>query len=53
MLKKIQELIHEDNRQPIHELAGTVGISYGVGKKIITENVNMHHIAAKFASPTL
>jgi hypothetical protein len=27
---KIRELIHEDHRRTIHELADTVGISYGV-----------------------
>jgi hypothetical protein len=32
----------------IHELADTVGISYGVCQGILTENLNMHHIAAKF-----
>jgi transposase len=30
MLKKIRELINEDRRRTIHEVADTVGISYGV-----------------------
>jgi hypothetical protein len=46
-LKKIRELIHEDLRQTIHELADTVGISYGVCQGILTENLNMHRIATK------
>jgi hypothetical protein len=29
-VEKIQELIHEDRRQTIHELAHIGGISYGV-----------------------
>jgi hypothetical protein len=32
----------------MHELAGAVGISYGVCQEILTENLNMRHIAAKF-----
>jgi hypothetical protein len=38
---KIQELIHENHCQTIHELADTVGISYGVWQEIVTENLNM------------
>jgi hypothetical protein len=45
---KIQELIHEDLHRTIHELADTIGISYGVCQEMLTENFNMHHIAAKF-----
>jgi hypothetical protein len=52
-VEKIQELIWEDRRQTIHELADTVGISYGVFLEILTENLNMRCIAAKFVSPTL
>jgi hypothetical protein len=29
-VENIRELIHEDHRRTIHELADTVGISYGV-----------------------
>jgi hypothetical protein len=32
----------------IHELADTTGISYGVCQEILTDNLNMRHIAAKF-----
>jgi ribosomal protein S25 len=48
MLKKIRELIHEDHCRTIHELADTVGISYGVCQEILTENLNVRSIAAKF-----
>jgi hypothetical protein len=44
-VEKIRELIHEDHRRTIHELADTVGISYGVYQEILTENLNMCHIA--------
>jgi hypothetical protein len=37
-VEKIQELINEDCRRTIHELADTVWISYGVFKEILTEN---------------
>jgi hypothetical protein len=44
-VEKIQELLHEICRQTIHDLAVTAGISYGVCQEILTENLNMHHIA--------
>jgi hypothetical protein len=40
-VEKICELIHEDRRQTIHELADTSGISYKVCQEILTENLNM------------
>jgi hypothetical protein len=43
---KIREFFHHDHRCTIHELAGTVGISYGV-YKILPENLNMQSIATK------
>jgi hypothetical protein len=47
-VEKIRERIHEDCLRTIHELADTVGISYGVCQEILTESLNMHRIAAKF-----
>jgi hypothetical protein len=44
----IRELIHEDRRRTIYELADTTGISYRVCQEILTENLNMCRIAAKF-----
>jgi bacterioferritin-associated ferredoxin len=44
-VEKIQELINRDCHQTIHELADSVGINCGVCKEILTENLNMHHIA--------
>jgi hypothetical protein len=47
-VEKIRELIHKDRRRTIRELADTAGISYGVCQDILTENLNMSRIAAKF-----
>jgi hypothetical protein len=47
-LKKSWELVHKDHRWTIHELADTFGISYGVCQEILTENLKMRHIVAKF-----
>jgi hypothetical protein len=47
-VEKIRELIPKDHHQTTHELTDTVGISYGVCQEILTENLNMHRIAAKF-----
>jgi predicted transcriptional regulator YdeE len=49
-VEKILELIHEDHRQTIHELADTIGIryEYGVCQEVLTENLNVHYIAVKF-----
>jgi hypothetical protein len=44
-VEKIRELIHEDRRRTTHELADTVGISYGACQEILTENFNMRRIA--------
>jgi hypothetical protein len=40
-VEKIWQLIHKHHRRTIHELADTVGISYGVCQEIWTENLNM------------
>jgi hypothetical protein len=47
-VEKIRELIHEDHCGTIHVLADTAGISNGVCQEMLTENSNMHHIAAEF-----
>jgi transposase len=44
-VEKIRELIREERCRTIHELADTVGISYGVFQGILTENLNMCRIA--------
>jgi ribosomal protein S25 len=47
-VEKVRELIHEDRHRTIYELADTVGISYGVCRDVLPENLNVRHIAAKF-----
>jgi ribosomal protein S25 len=44
-VEKIRELINEDRCLTVHELADTVGISYGVCQEILAENLNVCHIA--------
>jgi hypothetical protein len=44
-VEKITELIHEDRRRTIHELADTAGINYGVCQGILKEHLNMRRIA--------
>jgi histone-lysine N-methyltransferase SETMAR len=46
--ENIRELIHEDCRWTIHELADTTGISYGVCQEILRENLHMRCIDSKF-----
>jgi hypothetical protein len=52
-VEKIWELIHEDRCRTIHELADTVGISYGVCQEILTDNLNMRSTARKFVPQLL
>jgi hypothetical protein len=47
-VEKNQELVHEYRRRTIHKVTNTTGISYGVSQEILTENLNMRCIAAKF-----
>jgi [histone H3]-lysine36 N-dimethyltransferase SETMAR len=44
----IRDLILEDNRLTIRELADDVGISYGTCQSILTETLEMRRVAAKF-----
>jgi ribosomal protein S25 len=44
-VEKIRKLIQEYRPRTIHELTDTTGISYGVCQEILTENLNMCHIA--------
>jgi bacterioferritin-associated ferredoxin len=44
-VEEIQELIREDHRRTIHELADTTGINYGVCQEILSENLNKHRTA--------
>jgi hypothetical protein len=52
-VEKIRELTHKGRYQKIHEFADTAGISYGICQEILTENLNMRHIAVRFVPLTL
>ena len=44
----IRRLVHEDRRRTIKDIAAIVYVSYGTMQTILTCDLNMHHIAAKF-----
>jgi len=45
---RIQELIRQDQRWTIHDIAEEVGIGYGTCQQVLMEELGMHHVAAKF-----
>jgi hypothetical protein len=44
----IKELLHQDRRRTIHDIAEEVGIGYGICQRVLTKEVAMHRFAAKF-----
>jgi len=47
-VETIRWLVHEDRRRTIKEIAAIVNVSYGTVQTILTCNLNMHRVAAKF-----
>ena len=45
---RVQEVIQANRRLTIHELSVEVGVSYGTCQAILTQDLNMRHVAAKF-----
>jgi hypothetical protein len=45
---KLQQLACEDRCQTTHDLAVEMGIGYGTCQQILTVELGMHHVAAKF-----
>ena len=45
---RIQELVIQDQRRTIHDIAEEVGIGYGTSQRVLTEELGMHRVAAKF-----
>lgn len=45
---KIREVVHEDRWRTIQDTANIVNVSYGTAQAILTSDLNMHCIAAKF-----
>jgi len=50
---RIQELLRQDRRRTIHDIAEKVGIGYGTFQQVLTEEFGMHSVAAKFTSRIL
>jgi len=50
---QVQAAVNQDRRHTIHDLCEEVGIGYGSCQRILTEQPNMHRIAAKFVSRVL
>jgi response regulator of citrate/malate metabolism len=48
----ILELVHQDGRWTIHDIAEEVGICYGTCQRVLTKELGMHHVTAKFV-PTI
>ena len=45
---RVRELIRANQRLTIHELSVEVGVSYGTCQAILTQDLNMRRVAAKF-----
>jgi histone-lysine N-methyltransferase SETMAR len=47
-VEQIQELVHADHQRTINDTADIVGVSYGSVQTILTSELNMRCVAAKF-----
>jgi len=45
---RIQELVHQDRCQTIEDIVEEVGMGYGTCQWVLTEELSMHHVTAKF-----
>jgi len=45
---RIQQLIRLDQRRTICDIAEEVGVGYGTCQRVLTEELGMDHVAAKF-----
>jgi len=45
---RIQELIRQDRRRTIRHIAEEVEVGYGACQRVLTEELGMHRVAAKF-----
>ena len=52
-LEQVRATVNQDRRRTIHDLCVEVGICYGSCQRILTEQLNMHRIAAKFVPRVL
>ena len=47
-VEEVRAAANQDRRRTIHDLCAEVGMNYGSCQRILTEQLNMHRIAAKF-----
>jgi len=52
-LEQIRAAVNQVRRRTMHDLCAEVGIGYGFCQPILTEQLNMHRIAAKFVPRVL
>ena len=52
-MEQVRTAVNQDRRRTIHDLCAEVGIGYGSCKRVLTEQLNMHRIAAKFVPRVL
>ena len=52
-VEQVRAAVNQDRRHTIHDLCAEVGIGYGSCQRILTEQLNMHRIAAKFVPRAL
>ena len=45
---RIEELIRQDRRRTIRDIAEEVEVGYGTCQRVLTEELGMHRVAAKF-----
>ena len=50
---QVRAAVNQDRRRTTHDLCAEVGIGYGPCQRILTEQLNMHQIAAKFVPRVL
>jgi histone-lysine N-methyltransferase SETMAR len=50
---RIQEFVRQDRHQTIHDTAEVVGIGCGTCQRVLTEELGMHRVAAKFVPSIL
>ena len=52
-VERIKQLVRQDRRRTIHDIAEEVGIGYGTCQRVLTEEMGVHRVAAKFVPRTL
>ena len=52
-VEQVRAAVNQDRSRTIHDLCSEAGIGYGSCQRILTEQLNMHRIAAKFVPRVL